>query len=208
MPCKTLNDLMPCPSLEGKELEKYWIDKFTNFITSTDSSIPLWVKRQYWKYEDDEISSEEENEDESNKYFTDINAAVHDNSRDIDSLDGDPTARRCDGDFYQNVEDQCLLRNDDEPDVEPNEMIHIINISNPDGHDFMQFAKDKTIPYPTEINRRLKALKNMKATPMAINEINLTGNQKIAQEIINNYVRNWILAREGKQDYPKSLRFF
>ena len=48
----------------------------------------------------------------------------------------------------------------------------------------------------------------MKAIPMGINEIDLAGNQKIAQEIVNDYVRNWVLAREGKQDYPKTLRFY
>ena len=55
-------------------------------------------------------------------------------------------------------------------------MAQIINISNPAGHDFMGFAKDKPLPSPTEIRRRLSSLKNMKAVSNDISNNDLSDN--------------------------------
>jgi len=98
--------------LEEKELERYWIDKFTDFYENNETLVPLWVKRQYWKYEADSSSTDEENIDP--KTYTEIPSAdgrkqVSENDDD-ESLNGDPTTRRCDSDFYQNIEDRCLSR--------------------------------------------------------------------------------------------------
>ena len=86
-------------------------------------------------------------------------------------------------------------------------MAQVINISNPAGHNFMEFAKDRPLPSPTEIRRRLVALRNMKAVSNDLPNIDLSGNQKIAQDIVNDYVRNWVAARNGSSGFPKALRF-
>ena len=109
--------------------------------------VPLWVKRQYWKYEADSSLTNEENIDP--KTYTEIPSAdgreqVSENDDD-ESLNCDPTARRCDSDFYQNIEDRCHFRDENEPDIEPEGMAQVINISNPAGHNFMELAKDRPL---------------------------------------------------------------
>ena len=47
----------------------------------------------------------------------------------------------------------------------------------------------------------------MKAVSNDLPNIDLTGNQKIAQDIVNDYVRNWVMARNGRSGFPKALRF-
>ena len=63
IPCNTINELFPESSLEGKELQDYWIDKFNAEVVGK-SLLPKWVQRQCRKYTGGDSSSEEE-EDES-----------------------------------------------------------------------------------------------------------------------------------------------
>ena len=71
IPCASLKDLLPTSSLEEKDNDKYWIDKFTDFFENNETLVPLWVKRQYWKYDDESSSTDEEN-DIDPKTYTEI----------------------------------------------------------------------------------------------------------------------------------------
>ena len=57
IPCASLKEVLPNSSLEEKDNEKYWIDKFTDFFENNETLVPLWVKRQYWKYYENSSST-------------------------------------------------------------------------------------------------------------------------------------------------------
>ena len=63
IPCGVLNELLPDPQLEEKEMQNYWIDKFYNFYDQNDTLIPLWAKRQYWSYHIEDTLSDDDNDD-------------------------------------------------------------------------------------------------------------------------------------------------
>ena len=56
---------MPENALEGKELGDYWIDKFDCELRKR-GVLPKWVRRQCFKYEKSESSSDDEGEEIQN----------------------------------------------------------------------------------------------------------------------------------------------
>ena len=108
--------MLPNPELEDKDLENYWIDQFNRFVENNASIVPLWVKRQYWKYHHGDSSSDEDEDNDQgngvqNRDRHEGEQEVELSNSDDDSIDGDPRAKRCDNAFYQEIGDQCHFRN-------------------------------------------------------------------------------------------------
>ena len=213
IPCTTLNELLPNPELEDKDLENYWIDQFNRFVENNASIVPLWVKRQYWKYHHGDSSSDEDEDNDQgngvqNRDRHEGEQEVELSNSDDDSLDGDPRAKRCDNAFYQEIGDQCHFRNQCDAEEENSDMANLINISNPQNFDFSEFAKGKVLPPTSVILGRLNSLKDKKAISNGTIDVVLNDSQRAARDIIKRYAQGWVQARFGGENYPKALRFF
>ena len=68
MPCRSIRELLPDPSLEEKDLEDYWIDKFDTYFRDK-TFLPKWALRHYRKYHHNDESSDDL-EDEGNIAFS------------------------------------------------------------------------------------------------------------------------------------------
>ena len=212
LPCKTIRELLPDPSLEDKELADYWIDKFDIFGRD-DSLLPTWALRHYKKYHNDNESCSDDSEEEDNitsgkNKENQLGDNVEESSDESgnEDLDGDPRARRAENAFYQTVEEQAYFRNEAEPDLESDELSSLINISNPKGEDFMKWAKNRVLPSYNEINQRLNSLKNKDAEPDKFIDVVLNEKQRLFRDIVMDWVPKWALANEGEGPWPKALR--
>ena len=127
----------------------------------------MWVKRQRWKYYGEDSSPSEEEEDKKNGEnvpTTNIHEGEQEvelSNSDADSQDGgDPRAKRCDTDFYQEIGDQCHFRDENDPDMENSDMANIINMTNPRSFDFSEFAKGQVLTSISVMLGRLNSLKD------------------------------------------------
>ena len=209
-PCEFMRDLMPTPLLVDKDLENYWIEKYEELHSNFKNLLPNWVKRQYSKYIDNESSSDDEGlEMNEVRGVQNVHRAEDASDDTDDDLDGDPRARRVDTAFYQNIEDQAHLRNEDEPEVENETLTNLINLSNPRGEDCMKWAKDQVIPDYNVIMQRLNSLKNKEAVSKKTTEVCLNDNQRLFKNIVHTWAERWALANKGEGDWPeKPLRLF
>ena len=208
-PCKVIKDILPNVALTDKDLENYWIDRY-NELWRHGALLPNWVKRHHQKYCKDEDSSSDENDTSRNIPSVENNVYIdqevsHDSEND-DDLDGDPRARRQENPFYQNIEEQIHLRSVTDPDLENDDLSHLINISNPRGADFMAWSKNMVLPNYNQIMKRLHSLKNVEAVSDNFIPLNLNNKQKLFKDLVNDYVQKWALAKEGNGEWPKALR--
>ena len=198
IPCKCISDIMPESALEGKELGDYWIDKFDCELRKR-GILPKWVRRQCFKYEKGESSSDDEGEEIQNgvgsitKVFKETEVGSSDES-DKDN-DGDPRAKRVENAFYQNIDEQIHLRCESEADLDENDdFSNIINMSNPRGANFMKFAENEVLPSYQQIMSRLNSLKDKPPVADQFMEISLNEKQSLFQDIVVNYVYDGLLA--------------
>ena len=122
--------------LEVKELQEYWIDKF-NVEVVGKSLLPKWVLRQCRKYKGIESSGEDEDDDPrtENIFNEHLLKETEVGSSDENDQDGDPRAKRVETDFYQNIDEQVHLRCENEAALDEDEdLLNVINISNPRGY--------------------------------------------------------------------------
>ena len=144
--------------------------------------MPQWVQRQYLKYHKEYSSSSSEDDDDTDNHVH--NGVTNENGEkdscnesDTDDLEGDPTARRCQNPFYQNIEDQGHFRHMADFDEENDAMSNIFNISNPRGEDFMRWCKDQVLPTYKEIMACFNSLKNRKAVSPNLTDFSLPTNK-------------------------------
>ena len=205
-----MKDLMPGVSLEHEELVNYWIEKFES-IVEEHTILPRWAKRHYRKYHKNKDSSEYDADAiENSVTYNNIEDrdGVGSGDSDDEELDGDPRTKRRENAFYQNVEDQEHFRNEEDLDIENDELLQLINISNPRGEDFMKWAKNEPLPNYNEIMYRLNSLKNREAVPDEVGNLSLNDKQRLFRDIVHDWVKEWVLANEGSKPWPKALRLF
>ena len=106
------------------------------------------------------------------------------------------------------MEDQAHFRNEEDVDLENDELLRLINMSNPRGEDFMKWAKNQPLPSYNEIMYRLDSLKNKEAVSNEIGNVCLNDKQMWFRDIVHDWVKEWVLAKNGNRPWPKALRLF
>ena len=81
-------------------------------------------------------------------------------------------------------------------------------MSNPRGEDFMKWAKNQPLPTYSEIMHRLDSLKNKEAVSNEIGNVCLNDKQRLFRDIVHDWVKEWVLAKNGNRPWPKALRLF
>ena len=79
-------------------------------------------------------------------------------------------------------------------------------MSNPRGYNFMKFAENEVLSSYNEILSRLNSLRDKPATPDQFENIVLNEKQSLFQDPVIEYVKSWLLARDGNAPWPKALR--
>ena len=224
--------------LSEEQLQDYWKTKYdeefcekddegnpTNNL-KPDNLLPKWARAYHNQYHKDKDPKTDEGykgkhpntdalpeqEETNEQYQADEVPANTDSSSDEDSdaedLDVDPRAKRAQNAFYQNPDDDLHFR-----DVEHNidlleQHSGLINMSNPRGKNFMEWAQGQSFPpYGTIINR-INELKTKKAIPDTIPEVVLNDKQRLFKDIVHDYVKKWYCAEHNGGMRPKPLRLF
>ena len=149
--------------------------------------LPKWAKRHLQKYRKGKSSSEDEGDENNTENDTEImnteiinteiilkETEVGSSYESKNDVDDDPSAKRVEIPFYQNIDEELHLRRENEAELDENEdFSNLINISNPRGANFMKFAENQVLPTYQEILSRLNFLKTKTPTPDKFKNITL-----------------------------------